>query len=240
MVEGGFVIPQLEADILRTALESYTAPRHTCTEQPAESSDLLDERPTYRHKLGRAFTEILGHLPIDSFGNHGGVAATLVVSTDYETLKGQVERAGTDSHGSRVSPDTIRQLACTAGILPVVMGGGSQVLAVGRKRRLFNTGQRVALAHRDGGCAFPGCDRPPGWCESHHIDPWAAGGRTNLNDGVLLCARHHRLIHHTGWQVRLGRDGMPEFIPPRPVDPHQRPQRNDRRRPSPRPARLPA
>jgi hypothetical protein len=240
MVEGGFTIPQLEADILKTALESYTSPRHDCTSQPDESADLLDERPTYRHKLGRAFTEILGHLPTDSFGNHGGVAATLVVTTDYETLKGQVERAGTNSHGNRVSPDTIRQLACTAGILPVVMGGRSRVLAVGRKRRFYHSGQRVALAVRDGGCAFPGCDRPPGWCEAHHINPWGAGGNTDLEDGVLLCARHHRIIHHTPWDVRLSRDGIPEFIPPISVDPRQRPRRNDRWKPaSPQPATLP-
>lgn len=240
MVEGGFTIPQLEADILKSALESHTSPRHDCTNQPDESTDLLDERPTYRHKLGRAFTEILGHLPTDSFGNHGGVAATLVVTTDYETLQGEVERAGTDSHGNRVSPDTIRQLACTAGILPVVMGGASRVMAVGRQRRLYNSGQRVALAHRDGGCAFPGCGRPPGWCEAHHITPWAGGGHTDLNDGVLLCARHHRIIHHTDWDVRLSREGMPEFVPPTSVDPQQRPRRNDRWRPAtPLPATLP-
>jgi hypothetical protein len=239
MVEGGFTIPQLEADILRTALESYTSPRHDCSSQPDESTDLLDERPTYRHRLGRAFTQILGHLPTDSFGNHGGVAATLVVTTDYETLKGDVERAGTDSHGNRVSPDTIRQLACTAGILPVVMGGPSRILAVGRKRRLYHSGQRVGLAVRDGGCAFPGCDRPPGWCESHHITPWSTGGNTDLDEGVLLCARHHRIIHHTDWDVRLSRDGIPEFIPPTAVDPRQRPRRNDRWQPaSPQPATL--
>ena len=245
MVEGGFTIPQLEADILKTALESYTSPRHDCTTQPDAvldpfGTDLLDERPTYRHKLGRAFTQILGHLPTDSFGNHGGVAATLVVTTDYETLKGQVQRAGSDSHGNRVSPDTIRQLACTAGILPVVMGGRSRIMAVGRKRRLYHSGQRVALALRDGGCAFPGCDRPPGWCEAHHINPWGGGGRTDLDDGVLLCARHHRIIHHTDWDVRLSRDGTPEFIPPRSVDPHQRPRRNDRWKPAtPPPVALP-
>lgn len=233
MVEGGFKIPQLEFDILKSALESFTSPRHDCASQPDESTDLLDELPTYRHKLGRAFTAIIGHIPTDSFGNHGGVAATLVVTTDYETLKGEVERAGTDSHGARISPDTIRELACTAGILPAVLGNGrSRALAVGRKRRLFNSAQRIALAHRDGGCAFPGCDRPPGWCEAHHINPWSTHKRTDLEDGVLLCARHHRIIHHTEWQVRLSRDGMPEFIPPRHIDPEQRPRLNDRWRPS--------
>jgi hypothetical protein len=240
MIDGGFTLPQLEADILRSALESHTSPRHDCASQPDESTDLLHERPTYRHKLGRAFTEIIGHLPTDSFGNHGGIAATLLVTTDYQTLKGDVERAGTDSHGNRISPDTIRQLACTAGIIPAVLGSGrSRIMSTGRTRRLYNSAQRIALAHRDGGCAFPGCNRPPGWCEAHHINPWANGGNTNLNDGVLLCARHHRTIHHTDWQVRLNRDGMPEFIPPRSTDPQQRPRHNDRWTPAtPRPAAL--
>ena len=229
MVEGGFLLPVLEADVLRSALESHTSPRHDCTDQP---DHLHDDKPTYRHKLGRAFTAIIGHLPTESFGNHGGVAATLVVTTDYETLRGDVERAGTDSHGTRISPDTIRKLACDAGVLPVVLGGDGKVLDVGRQKRLFTVAQRIALAHRDGGCAFPGCDRPPGWTEAHHMRPWAAGGSTDLADGVLLCARHHRTIHHTGWDVRPSHDGMPEFIPPASVDPERRPRYNDRWRPA--------
>ena len=229
MVEGGFLLPVLEADILRSALESHTSPRHDCTKQP---DHLLDDKPTYRHKLGGAFTAIIGHLPTESFGNHGGVAATLVVTTDYETLKGEVERCGTDSHGTRISPDTIRKLACEAGVLPVVLGGDGKTLDVGRQKRLFTVAQRIALAHRDGGCAFPGCDRPPGWTEAHHMRSWAVGGNTDLADGVLLCARHHRIIHHTGWDVRSGPDERPEFIPPASVDPARRPRHNDRWRPA--------
>lgn len=232
MVEGGFVLPVLEADILRSVLESHTSPRHDCTAQPDTSADLLDTRPSYRHRLGRAFTDVMRHLPGDCYGNHGGVAATLVVTTDYATLRGEYERAGTNSHGSRIDPSTIRRLACDADILPMVLGGDGKPLDVGRKKRLFTPAQRVALAHRDGGCAFPGCDRPPGWCEAHHLRPWAAGGATNLADGVLLCARHHRTIHHTGWDVRPGPNGRPDFIPPPSVDPRQRPRQSDRWRPA--------
>ena len=226
MVDGTFVIPAFEADILRSALESHTSPRHDCHNQPPDDG-VVDEAPTHRHKLGRAFTAILGHLPTESFGNHGGVAAILVVTTDYATLKGDVERSGSDSHGTRVSPETIRRLACGAGILPMVLGGDGKVLDVGRQKRLFTVAQRMALAHRDGGCAFPGCDRPPGWTEAHHMRPWAVGGGTNLADGVLLCARHHRIIHHTDWDVRPGPDGQPEFIPPSGGSPRY----NDRWRP---------
>lgn len=232
MVEGGFTLPQLEADILRSALESHTSPRHDCETQPDESTDLLDELPTYRHKLGRAFAAIVRHLPTDSFGNHGGVAATLMVTVDYDSLKGEIGAAGTDSHGNRISPDTIRHIACGAGIIPAVLDGEGRALNVGSQKRLFTPAQRLALAHRDGGCAFPGCDRPPGWCEAHHLTPWSIRKRTNLEDGVLLCARHHRIIHHTDWDVQLSREGMPEFIPPRRIDAEQRPRANGRWRPS--------
>lgn len=236
MVDGGFTLPQLEADILRSALESHTSPRHDCTTQPDESTDLLDTKPTYRHKLGRAFAAIIGHIPTDSFGNHGGVAATLLVTVDYDSLKGDTQAAGTDSHGNRIAPDTIRKLACEAGILPVVLSGDGRVLDVGSQKRLFTPAQRIALAHRDGGCAFPACDRPPGWTEAHHMTPWKIRQRTNLADGVLLCARHHRIIHHTDWQVRPRQDDQPEFIPPAHADPQQRPRLNDRWRPSQTPA----
>ena len=77
-----------------------------------------------------------------------------------------------------------------------------------------------------GGCAFPGCDRPPGWCEAHHIRHWAAGGPTSLANGVLLCGAHHRLIERGDWEVRLAADGIPEFRPPPWIDPDRRPRRN--------------
>ncbi|WP_131701342.1 HNH endonuclease signature motif containing protein, partial [Mycolicibacterium neoaurum] len=66
----------------------------------------------------------------------------------------------------------------------------------------------------DGGCAHPGCGRPVSWCDAHHIHPWSDGGTTSVDNGVLLCRLHHTLIHHGGWQVYLGRDRHPWFIPP--------------------------
>ncbi|QJY49232.1 HNH endonuclease signature motif containing protein [Pseudonocardia broussonetiae] len=83
---------------------------------------------------------------------------------------------------------------------------------------------RCAVTARDRGCAHPGCDRPPSWSEVHHIHHWEHGGPTALNNLVMLCKAHHRQIHHTDWQVRT-RDGLPEFVPPRWIDPAQRPRR---------------
>ncbi|WP_219419644.1 HNH endonuclease signature motif containing protein, partial [Pseudonocardia nigra] len=77
------------------------------------------------------------------------------------------------------------------------------------------------------GCAHPGCDRTPSWCEIHHVLEWEHDGHTELNNLVMLRRMHHRLIHHSGWIVRIV-DGQPEFIPPKWVDPEQKPRRKPR------------
>jgi hypothetical protein len=128
--------------------------------------------------------------------------------------------------GLLLTPATVRRLACDAMLLPVVLGGQSQVLDLGLVRRLFTGPVRRALVVRDGGCAFPGCDRPPRWCDAHHVEHWAHGGRTSVANGVLLCGHHHRVIHKNEWQVRIGADSLPEFIPPDYVDIERRPRRN--------------
>ena len=236
MVEGGFTLPALEADILRSVIHGLSAPRRSGAEPtPEPVTDALPLAPDSgvlaRQRAGRALSTLIRRLPTDGLGNHGGVPVTLVVTVDERTLRGDLERAGTTAFGTRVSAPELRRLACQAGILPQVLGGLSLPLDLGRRARLFSPAQRVALGHRDGGCAFPGCDRPPGWTEAHHLKPWSEGGGTDLRDGVLLCAHHHRLIHTTEWEVRMAADGQPEFLPPHGVDPTRAPRRNDRWRP---------
>ncbi|MGV3713062.1 DUF222 domain-containing protein [Pseudolysinimonas sp.] len=113
---------------------------------------------------------------------------------------------------------------CDAGFLPILFDDtGADVLRVGRTKRLFTARQREALAARDGGCRFPACDRPVSWTEAHHIRPWAKGGGTDVELGVLLCRHHHMLMHDDGWTIE--RDTTHGFaaIPPRFRDPRQRP-----------------
>ena len=85
---------------------------------------------------------------------------------------------------------------------------------MGRDRRLVTPAIWTALVARDAHCAFPGCSRPPVMCHAHHIDHWIEGGATALHNLVMLCGHHHRTIHHTPWEVRLGHDRRPEFLPP--------------------------
>lgn len=120
--------------------------------------------------------------------------------------------------------ETADRHACDAGIQLVTFDADPRrPLDVGRTQRLYTAKQRLALAARDGGCRFPGCDRPPSWCEAHHSTPYSRDGRTDLDDGILLCRHHHMLIHDNGWRVERDAEHGFTAIPPRSRDPRQVP-----------------
>jgi hypothetical protein len=160
--------------------------------------------------------------------SRGGEPPQMTVTVPFDPVKATLKTAVLDN-GERLSAATARRIACNARILPLVLGSASQVLDAGRTRRLATGSLRRALVARDRGCAFPDCDRPPRWCDAHHLTAWARGGPTNLDNLVLLCRHHHRLIHDPDhyWQVRLAADGLPEFLPPPEEDPSQVPRRNE-------------
>jgi hypothetical protein len=144
---------------------------------------------------------------------HGGVPQ-VVVTMDYQDLEDGVGHA-TTTQGEDVDPDTVRRLACDADLIPGVLGRDGTILDVGRAQRLVTAAIWVALVLRDQHCAFPGCRRPPVMCHAHHVVHWIDGGATSLDNMVLLCGTHHRIIHGTPWQVRLDpTDRRPEFRPP--------------------------
>ena len=154
--------------------------------------------------LGDAFSAYVERFPTKRL-RHGGVDATVVVTVELETLLRGIGVAGLDT-GGHLSAAQARQLACQAGIIPAVMGGRSQVLDLG-KRRYFNRAQRIALGLRDGGCTVDSCDRPAAWCHAHHDVPWSRSGPTSLDNGRLLCSRHHTLVHHPDYRVTAIGDG---------------------------------
>jgi len=127
--------------------------------------------------------------------------------------------------GCPLSPSAARRLACDAELVPIVLNGKSVPVDVGRTRRLVKPAQRDALITRDQGCAFPNCPLPTRWTDAHHIKHWLDGGNTDLDNLVLLCRRHHRLLHHTEWTVAIT-NGLPYFTPPKWLDYHQKPIRN--------------
>jgi hypothetical protein len=204
---GRFTLPDLEAAFLRTAVDAHSSPqRGRFTGARDESGQMVDSA----HRQGLGFAELVSELPEQP--EHGGTNATMVVTVSLETLQGALTPA-TLSTGQRISAGAARRLASTATIIPMVLGSESVPLDVGRAARLASRAQRLALAHRDGGCTFPGCDRPPGWAQAHHILEWFLGGRTDLTNLALLCAYHHRLIDELGIPVRLGPEsGHVEFL----------------------------
>lgn len=128
--------------------------------------------------------------------------------------------------GGQLSAAEARRLACDAGLIPMVLGSDSVPLDVGRQQSLASTALRDALAQRDKGCSFPGCDRPPRSCHAHHIVSWLDWGPTALHNMFLLCERHHVIVHRQGWHIRLDARGYPEFTPPKTIDPERRPLHN--------------
>ncbi len=196
-------LPDAAATRLATYLESFANPR---LDQQSREGDPVDRLP-YPRRLGEAFCRLLECLDPARLPIHGGDATTVVVTIDLDTLRrdlgaagllgkgdipGDAENAGS---GDSISADEARRLACSAKIIPAVLGGNSEVLDLGRSQRLFNSAQRRALLLRDETCRAEGCDIPGTWSEAHHWMPWSQGGETDLDNGVLLCSHHHHRVH---------------------------------------------
>ncbi|MDG3010608.1 DUF222 domain-containing protein [Rhodococcus sp. D2-41] len=145
-----------------------------------------------------------GHGPGSGSGSAGGLGPQMMWT-------GPLSRAST------------RRLACDCIITPIIINDDGVPLKLGRKDRLVPASLRRALIVRDRCCAFPGCGRPAAWTDAHHIVHWADGGETDLSNTVLLCRYHHRLIHHSEWEVFIGPDLCPWFRPPRSRDPDRKP-----------------
>lgn len=191
--QGWFRLPDLHAQILKSAVEAVIAPRKSDRAEPDPDTGRLPDHAT---RMGHGFCEVLEHLPTEPLGQHGGVAATVVVTLDLDMLRSGLGSAAF-AEGASLSAGEVRRLACNAGLIPAVLGRTSSVLDLGRESRLFSKAQRIAMGIRDQGCRAETCDRPPSWCEAHHLtSPWSKGGKTDLADGVLLCGHHHRLAHH--------------------------------------------
>ena len=184
---GRFTIATAEADMFRKALQALASPK-------AGGEGLSP------HGLGLAFVDYVRRYPADRLPDAGGINATVVVTMTLETVLGGLKAAQLDT-GTTISPGQARRMACEAGIIPVVLGGKSEVLDVGRKRRFHTKPQRIALLVRDKGCIATGCELPGSWCQAHHLTQWAKGGHTSVKAGALLCGRHHTLAHHPDYAL---------------------------------------
>lgn len=223
---GVYVRGRLDGDghaIVAAALAPLTAPRGDTGEGP-------DVRTTGRRRADALVELCRRALAQGDLPSHDGAKPQVVVTIPLKTLTEQVG-VGLLPDGTAVSPAAARHWACDAGILAAVLDVNSRPLDISDEKRLFDGRLRRALELRDGGCTFPGCDRPVSWCEGHHIKPWASGGETSLANGVLVCRHHHRLVEYGDWQVWIHTDGLPIWRPPPWIDPHGNLLRNHTHRP---------
>ena len=180
-------VPDGVAARLDSYLEAFTSPRH----QRSEGG----ERVPVDVRRGQAFCALMEAIDPGRMPAHGGDATTVIVTGPIEDLRrdlGVAELGPAD----KLSAGEVRRLACTANIIPAVLGGKSEILDLGRSSRLFRPAQRKAMIIRDRECRAEGCTIPGAWCEAHHWGrSWAKGGRTDLKDGVLLCPWHHHRVH---------------------------------------------
>jgi hypothetical protein len=131
-----------------------------------------------------------------------GKPANLQVTATIETLKGLAGAAAGEMEFSLpISSTSIQRMACDCSVTRVLLSQESVTIDVGRSRRVISGALRAKLRARDGHCRWPGCERPASWCDGHHLVHWANGGTTDLDNLVLLCKRHHRMVHEGGWQL---------------------------------------
>lgn len=213
------------AGFVMTALDARTAPRRIPTFDEVEPT-ARDDRTLAQRRLD-AFVDIARESLAHDNGRLAGTAVTLSVTMTLDALLTGVGTAHISGIDAPISARTARRLAAEAEIIPIVLGGAGEPLDVGRSSRLFTEPQRRALALRDGGCIWPGCDAPPGWCEVAHLVPWSRGGPTDLGNGALMCAFHHRRFDNDEWALQ--RHGEAAWlIPPSWVDSARRPRRAGR------------
>ncbi|MHC5794892.1 HNH endonuclease signature motif containing protein [Lacisediminihabitans sp. FW035] len=223
----GLLDPE-SAALVTDAVDAVTAtrrggPRFVDAATAARAEAIaLDERTTGQLSLD-ALVEMVR---IAAFADDGRVFGTRkpavrvhVTATDLARGTGVAHLEG---QTAAASVATAQRLACGNEFLALEFSdsgvNSGSALRLGRTRRTFSDAQRTVLAAIWGGCAVGGCDRPPSWCEAHHIDEWVEdGGATDVGNGILLCRHDHMRVHNNGWKVR--RRGKDYVLEPPPGDP---------------------
>jgi hypothetical protein len=185
-VHGRFSLDGLTGAMLKKALFGLAAPKHRASKGP------LGERKPTPERLGQAFMDYVQRYPAHKLPHPGGLNATVVVLLPYDSLVGGLKTARLDT-GETISAALARKLACEAGIIPAVLGGQSEVLDLGRRRRFHSRAQRIVATIEQGGCLEEGCDAPPAMTQMHHPKP---GHRAPAPTATwMLCPAAHRRAH---------------------------------------------
>ena len=202
----GLLDPEAAA-LVTDAIDCVTAPRRNgprfVDDAERARAEGIEKDPRTTEQLALdALVEMVRIAGAADRGRVFGVRKPAVrVHVDARDLERREGAGHLEGQTAAVSIATVERFACSDGYVPVVFRPGGPI-DVGLTQRLFTERQRVALAAIWVGCAHPDCDRPPSWTEAHHATEWERGGRTDIDNGVLLCRFHHMLVHNNGWTIR--------------------------------------
>ncbi|GAA3733412.1 hypothetical protein GCM10022239_07060 [Leifsonia bigeumensis] len=145
--------------------------------------------------------------PTTIVGMNRPAVRILVAAKDLRSGSG---RGWIEGQDAPVSIPTVERHLCAGGSETIAFDGRMQPANLGRTARYFNRAQRRLLSARDGGCRWPGCERPPEWTEAHHVRWWDRdNGPTDIDNGILLCRHHHLLLHDNHWEIEIASRGGP-------------------------------
>ena len=184
----------------------------------AKPSGARDTR-RFERRLADALVEVAAHaLDIGAVPGSGGTRTHLQLTASVETVMAlDGAPGGVLEYGGAVTATTVQRLTCDAGVRRILLGPKSAVIEVGRELRLPGVAARAALQARSGGCEWPKCDRPVAFTNAHHMVHWGQGGTTDVANLVLLCYRHHWMIHEGGWQLARDEKGRMLAVAPTPI-----------------------
>ena len=188
----------LNANLSSTGAEIVTTAVHAFTDPPSDT-----DRRTAARRRADALVR-MAEVALTQLGNKNPDGPTRAIPSctvviDWSTLHNRELGRMDGDYTRTLHPSDVERLLCDCTVARVVTGPKGMPIDVSPKRRTIPAGLRRALAVRDQGCRYPGCRRPPGWCDTHHVIHWQHGGRTILINLVLLCDHHHHVIHQTGW-----------------------------------------
>ena len=206
MVRLEVVLSPDEADLVMRAID------YAREEKAGVSAETSNESPSWPSRPDGVVTMAEAFLAGHAGHGTGGDRYQVTVHVDQDPLAADGIMAATLEDGTGVSAETRRRVACDCGIVAVA-GSDPAGMTVGRRTRSIPPAIRRALLLRDCGCAFPGCTHTR-FLHGHHRRHWLHGGETSLENLVLLCPRHHRLVHEDGWSVARDGEGRFTFVAP--------------------------
>ncbi|MGL3151146.1 DUF222 domain-containing protein [Microbacterium sp. A82] len=209
---GSFIFDDEAAALVRTIHDAALRPRRggprfIDSDERAAAKDLADDPRTNDQLAHDLMIDVLRAGALADAKTVFGVRQAGLRLVQTLNSDGTHGPAHTEDGVTPIPAAFAAQHACNIGFIPISVDSDGNPLDVGREQRLFTTKQRIALAIRDGGCRWKGCDRPASYGEAHHIDHWSTGGRTDIDRGILLCRFHHLQLHNGGWSITRDPDG---------------------------------